>query len=176
MRKNSYLCPEFMIIRPSTYRDLDALEAIFASARCRMVADGNPNQWSDGYPGRAQLADDVERGVSYVVEHEGRVCGSFVFVIGADPTYDVIDDGRWLDDVSEYGTIHRIASDGSERGIFRMVLAWCSARCGNIRIDTHADNQRMIHLIEKAGFTRCGIIYTRNRSARIAYQVLEARG
>ena len=67
-------------------------------------------------------------------------------------------------------TIHRIASNGEQRGVFHSVLNWCSAQCPNIRIDTHRDNARMIHLIEQAQFTRCGIIYTRDNSPRIAYQ------
>ena len=159
-----------MTIRPTTYADIDALQAIFAYARVQMAADGNPTQWGDGYPSREQLESDILRGVSYVVEHDGQPCATFVFIIGEDPTYHYIEDGNWLDDTLPYGTIHRIASNGQERGIFSFVLHWCSALCSNIRIDTHQDNKRMIHLIEQANFTRCGIIYTRNNTARIAYQ------
>ena len=39
-----------MTIRPTTYADIEALMAIFAHARAQMAADGNPNQWGDGYP------------------------------------------------------------------------------------------------------------------------------
>ena len=159
-----------MTIRPTTYADLDALMAIFAHARAQMAADGNPTQWSDGYPTREQLQNDIQRGVSYVIEHKGVPCATFVFIIGTDPTYQYIEDGQWLDDKLPYGTIHRIASNGQQRGIFRAVLNWCSAQCCNIRIDTHQANARMIHLIEQAQFTRCGIIYTRDNSPRIAYQ------
>ena len=135
-----------------------------------MAADGNPNQWGDGYPSREQLMSDIQRGVSYVIEHKGVPCATFVFIIGTDPTYQYIEDGQWLDDTLPYGTIHRIASNGQQREIFRAVLDWCSAQCSNIRIDTHQANARMIHLIEQAQFTRCGIIYTRDNSPRIAYQ------
>ena len=159
-----------MTIRPTTYADIDALLAIFSYARAQMAADGNSTQWGDGYPTREQLENDIQRGVSYVMEHEGAPCATFVFIIGDDPTYQYIEDGQWLDDTLPYGTIHRIASHGQQRGIFRTVLDWCSAQCSNIRIDTHEDNMRMIHLIEQAQFTRCGIIYTRNNTARIAYQ------
>ena len=159
-----------MLIRSTTYADIDALLAIFAHARRQMVADGNPMQWGDGYPECEQIEEDIQRGVSYVIEYEGHICGTFVFILGDDPTYDVIDDGAWLNDTLPYGTIHRIASDGTTQDIFRTALEWCTALCSNIRIDTHADNSRMIHLIEKEGFIRCGIIYTRNHSPRIAYQ------
>ena len=76
-----------MTIRPTTYADLDALTAIFAYARAQMAADGNPSQWGDGYPTREQLENDIQRGVSYVMEHKGVPCATFVFIIGADPTY-----------------------------------------------------------------------------------------
>ncbi len=161
-----------MTIRPTTYADLDALTAIFAYARAQMAADGNPTQWGDGYPTREQLENDIQRGVSYVIVHEGVPCATFVFIIGDDPTYAYIEDGQWLDDTLPYGTIHRIASNGQLRGIFRTVLDWCSAQCSNIRIDTHQANTRMLHLIEQAQFTRCGIIYTRDNSPRMAYQCL----
>ena len=161
-----------MTIRPTTYADIEALMAIFALARAQMAADGNPTQWGDEYPAREQLMSDIRRGVSYIVEHNGQPCATFVFIIGDDPTYHYIEDGEWLDDTLPYGTIHRIASNGEQRGIFNTVLHWCSAQCSNIRIDTHQANKRMIHLIEQAQFTRCGIIYTRDNSPRIAYQNL----
>ena len=161
-----------MTIRPTTYADIEALMAIFAHARAQMAADGNPTQWGDDYPSREQIESDIQRGVSYVVEHNSQLCATFVFIIGKDPTYAYIEDGNWLDDTLPYGTIHRIASNGQERGIFPFVLNWCTAQCPNIRIDTHQDNARMIHLIEQANFTHCGIIYTRDYSPRIAYQNL----
>ena len=162
-----------MTIRPTTYADIEALMAIFAHARAQMIADGNPMQWGDGYPSREQLMNDIQRGVSYIVEHNGQPCATFVFIIAEDPTYAYIEDGQWLDDTLLYGTIHRIASNGERRGIFNTVLHWCSAQCPNIRIDTHQDNARMIHLIEQANFTHCGIIYTRDNSPRMAYQSLD---
>ena len=159
-----------MTIRPTTYADIDALMAIFAYARAQMIADGNPTQWGDGYPTREQLEEDIQRSVSYIIEHKGVPCATFVFIIGADPTYQYIEGGQWLDDTLPYGTIHHIASNGEQQGIFRTVLDWCSAQCSNIRIDTHQANARMIHLIEQADFRRCGIIYTRDSSPRIAFQ------
>ena len=159
-----------MTIRPTTYADIDALMAIFAYARAQMIADGNPTQWGDGYPTREQLEEDIQRSVSYIIEHKGVPCATFVFIIGADPTYQYIEGGQWLDDTLPYGTIHRIASNGEQQGIFRTVLDWCSAQCSNIRIDIHQANARMIHLIEQADFRRCGIIYTRDSSPRIAFQ------
>ena len=69
-----------MTIRPTTYADLEALNAIFAHARAQMAADGNPSQWGDGYPSRQQLEEDIQRGVSYAVEVQGQVCATCLFL------------------------------------------------------------------------------------------------
>lgn len=49
-------------------------------------------------------------------------------------------------------------------------LDYCKNISSNIRVDTHADNKTMQRLIEKNGFTKCGTIYVKNGTARIAYQ------
>ena len=105
-----------MTIRPTTYADINTLLTIFAHAKRQMAADGNPTQWSDNYPTRQQLEEDIQRGVSYILEHNGVTHGTFVFIIGEDPTYQHIENGRWLDENRPYGTIHRIASDGRYKG------------------------------------------------------------
>lgn len=67
-------------------------------------------------------------------------------------------------------TIHRLAGDGQVHGLFRCTASYCKAIAQNIRIDTHANNKTMQHLIEADGFTRCGIIYIADGTPRIAYQ------
>ena len=44
--------------------------------------------------------------------------------------------------------------------------------CQSLRADTHADNKVMQHLLEKNGFTRCGVIHVADGSPRFAYQKL----
>ena len=93
----------------------------------------------------------------------------FVFVIGDDPTYEIIEDGAWPSD-SPYGTIHRIAGDGQGKGILRLCVDFCKKQIDTLRIDTHHDNRIMQNAIKKNGFQRCGIIYSVDGSPRIAYQ------
>ena len=85
-------------IRKSTANDLPAMLALYADARRFMAENGNPNQWVNGYPAREMLEADIASGNSYVCEEDGKVVGTFYFVIGDDPTYAVIEDGAWLDD------------------------------------------------------------------------------
>ena len=95
--------------------------------------------------------------------------GVFAVTDGPDETYKVIENGKWLNN-EPYVVIHRIAGDGQVHGILKSAIDHCRDLSANIRIDTHEDNAKMRHLIEKNGFTRCGIIYVRDHSQRIAYQ------
>lgn len=158
-----------MDIRPATVGDLDELERIFAAARRIMRESGNPTQWAGGYPSRDLVLGDIERGECHVVEHQGRAVGTFMFAIGDDPTYAVIHNGAWLDD-GPYGVLHRVASDGTVRGVLPTALDFCGQRIDSLRIDTHEDNAIMQHILEREGFARCGIIHCHDGSPRIAYQ------
>ena len=159
---------ESMSIRKTEHKDLDTVFAIYAHAREQMKKNGNPTQWGDTHPARALIEEDVERGTSYVIEENGEIVGVFAFIPGEDPTYRYIE-GEWLNN-APYGTVHRIASAGKRKGIFETCLAFCEAQAENVRVDTHADNAIMQHLLEKFGYRRCGVIYVRDGSPRVAYQ------
>jgi Ribonuclease G/E len=157
-------------IRYTTLKDLSSAMAIYAYAREQMKRNGNPTQWGDSRPSEETIAADILAKNSYVImDDEDRICGIFTFITGPDPTYAKIYDGKWLND-KPYGVIHRIASDGREKGILDTALSYCEALTCNIRIDTHRDNKIMQHLLEKHDFIRCGIIYIDDGSPRIAYQ------
>ena len=104
------------------------------------------------------------------MEQTGVICGVFAFPIGPDPTYECIKEGAWLSD-APYGTIHRIAGNGTACGILQSCVDFCFTLADTIRIDTHADNKVMQHQIDKCGFTYCGIIYASDGSSRLAYQL-----
>ena len=162
-----------MEIRRSTEQDFDRMMAIYAHARAFMAAHGNPNQWGPtNWPPEELIHRDISSGNSYVCEHEGRVVGTFYFIQGKDiePTYRDITDGAWRDD-SPYGVVHRIASDGSEKGIGAFCLDWAFSQCGHLRIDTHGDNVVMQRLLTKLGFVPCGTIYVEEDNyPRIAFE------
>lgn len=135
---------------------------IYAYARDYMAKNGNPNQWGPtNWPPEDLIHRDISSGDSYVCENEeGRVVGTFYFIQGDDiePTYRNITEGNWLEGGS-YGVVHRIAGDGSEKGIGAFCLDWAFEQCGHMRIDTHGDNKVMQKLLTKMGYTHCGTIY-----------------
>ena len=155
--------------RLATGADLDILLAIFERARQFMASVGNPNQWIQGYPGRQLMEAEIAASHCYVCLHGGRIVGTFCFIPGPDPNYRVIEDGAWLSD-APYTVLHRLASDGSVRGVADACLDWCFQRTSNLRVDTHRDNKVLQHILAKHGFSYCGIIYVANGTPRLAYQ------
>ncbi len=161
-----------MIIRKTALSDIPQLQRIFAAARMFMAQTGNPNQWAESYPSEELLQRDIESGDSYVCIANRQIVATFVLRGGEDPTYNVIYNGAWLND-KPYATIHRIASDGTQKGIFGQVLAFAHQRYDTVRIDTHRDNHVMQHLLQKHGFAYCGIIHCWNGDERLAFQTSE---
>ncbi len=158
------------LIRKAEWEDLPRIEEIYAYARQFMADTGNPNQWGKTTPPTCQLEDDIRKGDLYVLIHEGTIHGVFYFYIGEDPTYGYIEEGTWRSD-TPYGTIHRIAGDGSG-GVLAAAVAFGKTKINHIRIDTHHDNKIMQRAVVKYGFQRSGIIYLQNGSPRIAYDLL----
>lgn len=166
-----------MRIRHSTENDFSRIMEIYRYARNYMAEHGNPNQWGPtNWPLEELIHRDIQSGNSYVcVNAPGTVVGTFFFVQGKDiePTYRDIVDGQWLDN-SPYGVIHRLAGDGSEKGIGAFCIRWAFDQCGHLRIDTHGDNIVMQNLVKKLGFAHCGTIYVEEDDyPRLAYEKIE---
>lgn len=146
---------------------------IYEYARKFMAEHGNPNQWGPtNWPPEKLIRDDISRKKSYVCVHENKIVGTFFFDFGKDiePTYRHIEDGKWLKD-GEYGVVHRIAGDGSVKGVGKFCLDWAFDSCKHLRVDTHEDNAVMQNLLKKTGFTHCGTVYVEEDDyPRLAYE------
>ena len=163
-----------MRIRHSGLQDLDRIMEIYAFARRFMAEHGNPKQWGPTcWPPESLIRKDIAEGHSYVCLNDaGKVIGTFFFIQGADiePTYRDITEGAWRDP-GPYGVVHRIASDGSERGVGSFCLEWAYGQCGHLRIDTHGDNHIMQNLLKKLHNVHCGTIYVEeDDDPRLAYE------
>jgi hypothetical protein len=155
------------MIRLANKDDLKPIEQIYENARQFMRSTGNFTQWGNGYPNKEIIYADIEQKCLYVVEDE-EIQAVFTLIMGEDPTYLEID-GAWLNDRS-YATLHRIASRGTQKGLFKLIIEFSWSICPNLRIDTHQNNTPMRHLIEKNGFVYCGIIIVGDGTPRLAYQ------
>ncbi len=161
-----------LTIRKTTAADIEAVNQIYLSARTFMRATGNPTQWNGVYPNSQDVAEDIRRGIGYVVCEGDEIVGAFAFFVGKEPTYRRIDGGAWKKE-GPYGVIHRIAVARHGLGIAGLCFDYCFRACGNLRIDTHRDNRVMQRALEKSGFAYCGIIYLASGDERLAYQKTE---
>lgn len=159
-----------VMIRKATMADIPDIITIYNSAKAFMRRSGNMTQWINGYPGEREILNDIAKSNLYVgLDAEGTIELVFAFIIGNDPTYDVID-GSWLND-EPYGTIHRIASLGRRGGAVDRCVDFCLSKVENIRIDTHRDNLPMFSALERCGFKHCGVIICADGTPREAFQL-----
>jgi ribosomal protein S18 acetylase RimI-like enzyme len=165
-----YVMETNMLIREANLKDIDEIMKIYDYARDFMRKNGNFTQWINGYPQRELLEEDIRKNQCYVLcSADGGLHAVFVLMLEKEPTYSIIENGQWKND-ERYGTIHRIAGDGKIKGLADQCIHFCKGKIKNLRADTHEDNKIMQHILEKNGFERCGIIYVKDGSPRIAYQ------
>ena len=164
-------------VRAAKPADIPEIMQVLEAAKKIMRSSGNMHQWGDGYPSESVITNDMEKHGGFVIEESNgeelspkKIVGYFAFLPSPEPTYSKIYDGEWLDDVTPYHVIHRIASYPEVHGVFSVIMDFCFSHDANIRIDTHKDNHIMQHNIKKYGFTYCGIIYLANGDERLAYQ------
>ncbi|HIV99557.1 MAG TPA: N-acetyltransferase [Candidatus Ornithospirochaeta avicola] len=148
--------------------DIDNILIIYEKAKAFMRRSGNSSQWSDGYPSRAILLNDIERKELYKIVDGKSIMAVFLLMQREEKTYREIE-GSWLED-SSYLTIHRIAKADGRRGILQEAVQFAERINPHIRIDTHHDNKPMQKVLLSLGFTFCGIIHLENGEERLAYE------
>ena len=163
------------VFRPASPADLDAVWDIIRQAQEFMHTQGL-DQWQDGYPDPAQLAEDVEEKQSYLLVQGDAIIGTAVLQTTHEPDYDTIYEGAWQLD-APCACIHRIAMAAGQRGSGQAAkLLRCLEQQAMqldipyLRVDTHEDNRPMRRFLEKNGFVQCGVVYmSRGHQKRIAY-------
>ena len=161
-------------VKNAEIADLEQIIKIYRYAQDYMIKSGNPTQWGHFYPDADLIKSDIDKNACKVIYDKNGIHGVFALFDGTEPTYKHIEGGNWLNE-EPYLTIHRLAGDGQVHGLFPCALNYCKKISLNIRVDTHADNKTMQRLIEKNSFIKCGTIYVKNGTARIAYQRTDFR-
>lgn len=155
-----------MQIRIAFFEDLEFIEGAYDCARAFMQANGNATQWPNGYPGRIDAEEDIERGHCFLVTDEAGPLAVFSFAPGPDETYAKID-GAWHSD-ADYHVIHRVAAVRGS-GVARVVFEFAAEHAHYLRCDTHKDNVPMRRALDSFGFRECGTITVANGTQRVAY-------
>jgi len=167
-------------VRLATNADLPAMLTIIQAGRQALAADQIP-QWQGPYPTAADLQVDLDAKRAWLLIVDGQVAGTAALLTIPDPNYSQIYQGQWQAATTPYTSIHRIAIADGYHGqhladFYFSNLFTLSYQQGfhQVRIDTHALNKRMQHVITKAGFTYRGIVYMAGdaQDQRYAYDVL----
>ncbi|MDD7363113.1 MAG: GNAT family N-acetyltransferase [Peptoniphilus sp.] len=162
----------YLTMRTANLGDAPSIIRMIDEARARLKKDG-VDQWQGADPTEEEILVDIRGKNTYLFEREG-IVATAVLAEGDEPTYRYID-GSWPDD-EPYMTVHRFVvaknclGRGMGRRVMRQIKDFAVSRAVDVRIDTHADNARMRHVIETSGFEYCGVITVADGTERIAYQ------
>lgn len=159
-------------LTPARWEELDAVMAILHSGRLFQRAQGFV-QWDDTHPTREAVEEDIRSGNGYAIRVAGELAGYLCLSFDGDPAYPEIR-GAWRFE-GNYAVVHRMAIGENHRGrgltgeVFRLAGRLAQFRGVDIlRIDTHEDNLRMRHVLEKNGFVCCGTV-VQNGGERLAF-------
>lgn len=170
MDKTKVVIHEMRIIR-ATKKDVPVMREILDHGRQIQLTAG-VEQWAEGYPSKTLMLEDIERNAAYLcLDDTDEAVGVASIFTEPDPTYFEIE-GEWLNN-APYATIHRIATNSKIKGVGQYMIQWVQKNHQNVRIDTHADNAAMKHVLEKLGFDYTGVIYIENGEARDAYHYVK---
>ena len=165
-----------MTIRRTKPEDIVSLCRIFDEARKTIAALGI-DQWQNGYPSVDVIEDDISKEQSFCVTDDSKMIATFALILGGEPTYNKIYEGKWLDADAEYVAMHRVAIAVAcrGRGVSTKIIEFAESETRKLgrdylRIDTHRGNVVMRRMLEKHGFLYRGIIYLENGDERVAYE------
>lgn len=160
-----------MDIRRAAPADVPAILEIFRIAKAYMAAHGNAGQWGGDYPGLPELLPGHCPGPQLCPDRRRRH-RRHIFIYHRRRTYLPGAAERSLARGPPYGTIHRLASSGTVRGVSRACFDFCLGIMDYVRIDTHENNHTMQSAITGYGFRKCGNIYASNGTLRTAYDFI----
>jgi len=160
-----------MEITLSKNSEVDSILNVIELAKVIMINNGNTTQWINGYPSKEIILNDIKNNQGYTISKNNEIIGYFCFLVGDDPepSYKDIKEGKWLNN-NTYGVVHRLASNGKQKGIADACFEFCFSKTSNIKVDTHEKNLPMQNYFRKKGFKYCGIINVSDGSPRMAFQ------
>ena len=159
--------------RKATSSDASSIWKILQFAIASRKKDGS-NQWQDGYPNPEVIADDIDKGIGYVLTRNDVIVGYVAILINDEPEYANIK-GKWLTN-DDFVVFHRvaIAEKWLGKGLAKELLFHIEDftqghGIKSIKADTNFDNKPMLRLFENSGYEYCGEVYFRG-SPRKAYE------
>lgn len=170
--------------RAATESDADRIMQLIEQAKTLMRNKGR-QQWSKQYPARMHIDNDIASGNGYVLcttDNDVAVAYGAILFTG-EPAYDDIV-GSWLTEKrAPYVVLHRLAvaeemrRQGVATRFFHEVeRLGASKGVSSFRVDTNYDNDYMLRILSKLGFSYCGEIKYQQGSRQAFERVLSSFG
>lgn len=160
--------------RVATLRDYQDCVELINKARKQMM-DSGLHQWTDGYPSKDDVLNDINNGVARVLTINKKIAVYGAVVLNGEPRYDFIQ-GEWKTHENYY-VIHRLATlpefqrEGLARVFIKRIKGLCEVEyVPSIKVDTHIKNLKMVNLLSSLGFCYCGTINYGERGIRVAFE------
>ena len=162
--------------RQAALHEVPQIWAILQQAIQKRKEEGS-TQWQDGYPNPEVVTQDIEKGVGYVMTLDETIIAYCAVLQNDEPAYAVIE-GQWLTN-SDFVVYHRVAVAAAYlgKGVAKAMFACIEdlARQHHIyslKADTNYDNEAMLALFKKTGYTYCGEVYFRGSPRKAFEKVL----
>ena len=159
--------------RKATSEDASKIWIILQQAIVRRKNDGS-QQWQDGYPNETVIANDIIKGIGYVLTVGEKVAGYAAILFNDEPAYEQLN-GTWLTN-EDFVVVHRVAISDEYlgKGLAQKIFLHTEAialenNIFSIKIDTNFDNIPMQKILDKLGYTYCGEVSFRG-SMRKAFE------
>jgi GNAT superfamily N-acetyltransferase len=159
--------------RKAEQRDAKIIWKILQQAIQKRKEEGS-NQWQDGYPNPDVIASDISNGIGFVLLADEQIAGYTAIDVNNEPAYDELE-GTWLTN-GDFVVFHRaaISKDFVGRGLANLLFECIENYASengiySVKADTNFDNDPMLHLFKKLGYTYCGEVYFRG-APRKAYE------
>lgn len=160
--------------RPAFINDFEGCWRVINEARHQMIAS-NRYQWTEDYPSRQDILDDVNNGNAFVLTVDDKIAVYGAVMLNGEPQYESIR-GKWITN-GDYYVIHRFATlpELQREGYARIFINKTTSLCEvehvpSIKVDTNYDNIPMINLLSSLGFCLCGEISYQGRGTRFAFE------
>lgn len=164
------------VFRRALPGDIPQILEIIKRAVEKMLSEGKC-QWNENYPNEVHIKTDIEKEEGFVIEINNKIEAYGAVSFDGEPFYDIIEEGEWLSN-SSYAVIHRMAADTNSQfsGLGKLFIDYVKDHAlqndiHSIRLDTNYDNEIMLHLLEKSGFTFCGKV-NYPKGSRLAFEKL----
>ena len=165
--------------RKATLKDINQIMEAVEDSRELLKWQGN-GQWQDGYPNQDDFIKDINNGRLFVVLDDDANLAGVCALTYREEDYHHLYEGEWLTDLP-YMVMHRVAlkkeyrNKGYGKKLFSIFIEQAKIEgYRSLRIDTHAGNAVMRHLIVAFGFVECGkAILTPNKDRVVFEKVLK---